>query len=163
MLFLQIVLYCLLFVLLVKCAAKNSGRNCLYFYPKDYLSEAQKRGIADVNAEMQKGKRFMVPFCVIMLITLILIVAVWNRAADFKTAYLQSLILLVCMNWFDGVVIDRLWVGSSKIWIVKGMEGVPYLKPWRTVIVKRSLATIVYAILALGIAGISVWICGLCH
>ena len=35
MLFFQIVLYCLLYLLLVKCAVRDSGRNCLYFYPKD--------------------------------------------------------------------------------------------------------------------------------
>ena len=28
------------------------------------------------------------------------------------------------MNWFDGIVVDELWVGHSKIWIVKGMEDV---------------------------------------
>ena len=121
------------------------------------------REIADVNAEMQKGKRFMLLFCAVMLAALILIVAVRNRTADFKTACFQSLILLVCTNWFDGIAVDRLWVGRGKIWIVKGMEGVPYVKPWRTVIAKRCLATILYAILALATAGISVWICRLCY
>ena len=47
---LQMALYCLLFVVLVKCAAGNSGLNCLYFYPKAYIDEAQKRGIADKDA-----------------------------------------------------------------------------------------------------------------
>ncbi len=46
MLFFQIVLYCLLYLLLVKCAVRDSGRNCLYFYPKEYIAEAQRRGIA---------------------------------------------------------------------------------------------------------------------
>ena len=158
MLFLQVALYCLLFVLLVKCAAKSSGRNCLYFYPKEYLIEAQRRGIADVNAEMQKGKRFMLLFCAVMLAALILIVAVWNRAADFKTAYFQSLILLVCTNWFDGIAVDQLWVSRSKIRIVKGMEGVPYVKPWRTVYTKRSAATVLYLLVAAAIGGIVVLI-----
>lgn len=42
MLFFQIVLYCLLYLLLVKCAVRDSGRNCLYFYPK----EIHRRGTA---------------------------------------------------------------------------------------------------------------------
>ena len=62
MLLLQIVLYCLLFVLLVKCAAGNSGLNCLYFYPEEYIAEAQKRGLADRSAVMKKGRRFMLAF-----------------------------------------------------------------------------------------------------
>ena len=48
-----------------------------------------------------------------------------------------------------GLVIDRLWVGHSKIWRIKGMEGMPYIKPWKDVLIKRSLATILYLILAL--------------
>ena len=55
-----------------------------------------------------------------------------------------------------GLVIDRLWVGDSKIWRIKGMEGVPYIKPWQDVLIKRSLATILYLILAL--AGVAVLI-----
>lgn len=105
------------------------GETACISYPKEFLNEAQRRGIADVNAEMQKGKRFMLLFCAVMLAALVLIVAVWNRTADFKTAYFQSLILLVCTNWFDGIAVDRLWVSRGKIWIVKGMEGVLYVKP----------------------------------
>ena len=103
-LLLEKVLYCLLFFLLVKCAVRNDGRNCLYFYPKEYIDEAQKRGIADKEATIKKGKRFMVPFCIGMLVVLVLIISVWNHVSDFKTAYLQAYLFLVVMNWFDGVL-----------------------------------------------------------
>ena len=46
MLLLQNVLCCLLYTLLIKCAVRNDGRNRLYFYPKEYIEEAQKHGIA---------------------------------------------------------------------------------------------------------------------
>ena len=158
LLVLQLILYCLLFLLLVKCAAKNSGRNCLYFYPADYIREVQNRGLADQAAESKKGKRFMIPFCILMLIALLLIIVGWNGVTDFKTAYLQSYLFLVVMNWFDGIVIDRLWVGHSKIWKIEGMEGVPYLKPWKTVLIKRGLGTLLYLLIALAVAGIVVLI-----
>ena len=59
MLLLQLILYCLLFLLLVKCAARDSGLNCIYFYPKEYIDEAEKCGIIrDKDAVMQKGKHF---------------------------------------------------------------------------------------------------------
>lgn len=130
MLLLQIILFCLLYISMVKYAAGNSGLNCLYFYPEEYIEEAQKRGIADKEATMKKGKHFMIPFCVIILIALILIISVWNHVTDFKTAYIQAVIFLVIVNWFDGIVIDQLWVGHSKLWMIEGMEGVPYTKPW---------------------------------
>ena len=158
LLVLQIVLYCFLFFLLVKCAVRNDGRNCLYFYPKEYIDEAQKRGIADRNATMVKGKRFMIPFCLVMLIVPILIISVWNRVTDFKTAYFQAVLFLVAMNWFDGIVMDRLWVGHSRIWVIEGMQGVPYVKPWKSVIIKRSLATVLYLVIALAVAGTAVLI-----
>ncbi len=154
----QLVLYCLLYILLVKCAVRNSGLNCLYFYPKEYIEEAHRRGIADKDAVMKKGKRFMIPFCIIIFAAVVLIVSVWNRAADFKTAYIQSALFLVVVNWFDALFIDRLWVGHSKIWAIPGMEGVPYVKPWKSMLIKRSLATVIYLILALALAGIAVWI-----
>ena len=80
----------------------------------------------------------------------------WNRVTDFRTAYGQSVLFLVVMNWFDGLVIDGLWVRRSKIWRIAGMEGIPYAKPWNTILVRRSLGTVVYLVLALAIAGIVV-------
>lgn len=155
---LQIVLYCLLFILLVKCAARNSGFNCLYFYSDEYLAEAQKRGLADIAETKKKGKRFMIPFCIIMFVVLILFIAVWNHVTDYKTAYIQTVLFLVVMNWFDGIVIDRIWVGHSKIWELEGMEGVPYVHPWKTIITKRSVATVSYLIVAFAVAGLIVLI-----
>lgn len=155
---LQIALYCLLFFLLVKCAVKDSGRNCLYFYPKAYLDEAQRRGIANREAEMKKGSRFMAFFCIVMLLALLAIVALWNCVSDFGTACLQTCLFPVVMNWFDGIVIDHPWVGQSRIWRVEGMEGVPYVKPWREVLVRRGMGTAIYLLLAPPIAGIALLI-----
>ena len=154
---LQLALFCFLFIFMVKCAARDSGINCLYFYPKEYIAEALKRGvITDEGTLMKKRKQFMIPFCIILLIVLILMISVWNRVTDFKTAYLQSLLFLIVMNWFDGIVIDELWVGRGKIWVIKGMEGVSYLKPWKEMLIKRGIGTLLYFIIALVPAGIVV-------
>lgn len=152
----QLVFYCLLYILLVKCAVRDDGRNCLYFYPKEYIEEAERRGIADKKTTMKKGKRFMILFCIAIFVALILIISVWNRVTDFQTAYMQAALFLVVVNWFDAIVIDRLWVGHSKIWIIRGMEGIPYVKPWKNILIKRSLATVMYLVLALAVAGIAV-------
>ena len=155
---LQTALYCLLFFLLVKCAVKDSGRNCRCFYPKACLDEAQRRGIANREAEMKKGSRFMAFFCIVMLLALLAIVALWNRVSDFGTACLQTCLFLVVMNWFDRIVIDHPWVGQSRIWRVEGMEGVPYVRPWREVLVRRGMGTAIYLLLAPPIAGIALLI-----
>ena len=155
---LQNILYCGLYILLVKCAAKNSGLNCLYFYPDEYIEEAHKRKIADKEATMKKGKRFIIPFCIVKCFALILIISVWNHLTDFKSAYIQAVLFLVVVNWFDGIVIDKLWVEHSKIWIIPGMEDVSYAKPWSYMLKRRTLGTIMYLVVALAIAGIVVLI-----
>ena len=94
LLFLQIVVYCVLFLAIVKCAVRNSGLNCLYFYPAEYIEEAEKRGIADKEATMKKGKKFMVPFCIFIFGILIPVIAFWNHVTDFKTAYIQAFLFL---------------------------------------------------------------------
>lgn len=134
---------------------ENDGRNCLYFYPTAYIDEAQRRGLAEHGDVMRRGKRFMIPFCAVMLIALVLIVGVWNRASTFRAAYAQTAVFLVVMNWFDGIIIDRLWVGRSKIWRIEGMEGVPYVKPWKTVLIKRGLGTVLYLLLSPAFAAIA--------
>lgn len=98
----------------------------------------------------------MIPFCIFIFLVLVPIIAFWNGVTDFKTAYIQAYILLVVMNWFDGIVFDRLWVGHSKIWKIEGMEGIPYIKPWKSILVKRSLAMVTYLEVALVIAGLMV-------
>ena len=158
LLIIQLVLYCLLFFLMVKAAVKDNGMNCLYFYPPAFIDEAAKRGLADKDETMKRGKRFMVPFCIIMLVVLVLIIAVWNRVTTFTAAYWQAVLFLVVMNWFDGLVIDLLWVGHSKIWRIEGMEGVPYVKLWRAVVNKRSAAMMLYLLVAAAIGGIVVLI-----
>ena len=92
---------------------RDSGRNCLYFYPDAYLDEAQKRGIADKTEELRKGKRFMTFFCLVIFVVLIADIAGWNGVKDFKTASFETYLFLVVVNWFDGFVIDLLW-GSAR-------------------------------------------------
>ena len=158
LLLLQIILCCLLYLALVKCAVRDNGRNCLYFYPDAYLDEAQKRGIANKDEELRKGKRFMTFFCLVIFVVLIAVIVGWNGVKDFKTASFETYLLLVVVNWFAGFVIDLLWVGHSKIWRIEGMEGVPYVKPWRTVYTKRSAATALYLLVAAAVGGIVVLI-----
>lgn len=110
LLIIQLILYCLLFFLMVKAAVKDNGMNCLYFYPPAFIDEAAKRGLADKDETMKRGKRFMVPFCIIMLVVLVFIIAVWNRVTTFTAAYWQAVLFLVVMNWFDGICMN--WCGS---------------------------------------------------
>lgn len=125
------------------------------FYPQEFLDEAQRRGIANKDEEMHKGKHFMTFFCLVIFAALIAIIAGWNGVKDFYTACFEAYLFLVVVNWFDGIVIDLLWVGHSSIWRI---EGIPYVKPWRMVVIKRSAAMTLYLLVAAAIGGIVVLI-----
>ena len=156
MLALQLVLYCALFTAMVKFAVRGGALDGLYFYPKPVQERVYALGRADRDAVARKRNRFMTLFFAVMLAALLLIIDLWNRASDFKTAYLQALLFLEVMNWFDGIVIDRLWVGHSDFWRIPGAEDIPYVQTWEQVLKKRGRLTLIWIAGAALVAGLVV-------
>ena len=156
MIALQLMLFCALFTLMVKIAVGNNALNGLYFYPKPVQERAFGIGLTDPETVALKRKRFMVPFFLVMLIALVLIIGLWNGINTFWPAYLQALLFLEVMNWYDGIVIDKLWVGHSRFWLLPGCEDIPYVQTWRQVLKKRGILTLVWIAGAGVVAGIVV-------
>ena len=156
MIILQLILYCLLFTLMVKLAVGNNAVNGLYFYPKPVQERAFAVGLTDRETVARKRRTFMIPFFLVMLAALVLIIGAWDRVSDFKAAYLLALLFLEVMNWYDGVVIDRLWVGRSSFWLLPGCEDIPYVQTWRQVLKKRTILTLIWVAGAAVVAGIVV-------
>ena len=154
MIVLQLALYCALFTLMVKSGVGNSALNGLYFYPKPVREKVYELGLTDRETVARKRKRFMIPFFLVMLAALVLIVGLWNGIRAFRPAYLQALLFLEVMNWYDGIVIDRLWVGHSRFWVIPGTEGIPFVQTWPQVLRKRGLLSLVWLIGAAAAAGI---------
>ncbi|MDE6589419.1 MAG: hypothetical protein K2K53_03535 [Oscillospiraceae bacterium] len=148
----QLVLFCLFYMGLVKLYVGNNAVNGLYFYPKPVQERAIALGLTDAETMDRKRKQFLCGFSIAILAVLILIIGGWNGARDFKTAYLQALLFLEVVNWFDGIVIDRLWVGHSKFWVIPGTEDIPFVKPWKAVLTKRGLAMLAWAVIAAVVA-----------
>jgi len=96
----------------------------------------------------------MIPFMIVMLCALLLIIGLWNGIRDFRPAYFQALLFLEVMNWYDGIVIDRLWVGHSKLWIIPGTEDIPFVQTWRQVFKKRMILTLIWIVGAAVVAGL---------
>ena len=152
----QLILFCLLFTAMVKLAVWRGAIDGLYFYPKPVQERAFAIGLTDRETVARKRKRFMIPFFLVMLSALVLIIGVWNRVSDFKTAYLLALLLLEVMNWYDGIVIDRLWVGHSRFWLLPGCEDIAYVQTWGQVLKKRTILTLIWVVGAAIVAGIVV-------
>ena len=157
MIVLQLVIYCLIFTAIVKVAVIGGAVNGLYFYPKEIQDRVIENGLI-TREKMNKRKIFMSAFYIIMPVAAVLIIGLWNQVTDFKTAYLQALLFLLVMNWYDGIVIDKLWVGYSKLWIIPGMEDLPYVQTWSQMIKKRVFLSLIWVFGAALIAGIVVLI-----
>lgn len=158
LLILQLCLFCALFTALVYLFTWGKAVNALYFYPKPVQERVFEIGLADRADVARKHKRFLISFPLMMLAVLLLIIGAWNGVRDFKTAYLQSLLFLEVMNWYDGIVIDRLWVGHSGFWVLPGTEDIPFVQTWPQVLKKRGKLTLVWFVGAAVVAALVVWI-----
>ena len=144
MIVLQLILYCALFTLMVKIGVGKNALNGLYFYPKPVQEKVYALGLTDRETVAKKRKRFMIAFFAVMAAALVLIIRVWNGIQSFWAAYLQALIFLEVMNWYDGIVIDRLWVGHSSFWVIPGAEEIPFVQTWPQVLKKRGILTLIW-------------------
>ena len=156
MIFLQLILFCALFTMMVKLAVGSSALNGLYFYPKPIQEKVYALGLTNRETVARKRKYFMIPFFLVMLSALVLIIGLWNGVRRFWPAYWQALLFLEVMNWYDGIVIDRLWVGHSRFWIIPGTEEIPFVQTWPQVMKKRGILTLIWIVGAAVVAGIVV-------
>ena len=156
MIVLQLILFCGLFTLMVKLGVGNNARNGLYFYPKPVQKKVYELGLTDRETVAKKRKGFMIAFFAAMAAALILIIRVWSGIHSFWAAYLQALLFLEVMNWYDGIVIDRLWVGHSRFWVIPGTEEIPFVQTWPQVLKKRGILTLIWIAGAAIVAGIVV-------
>ena len=158
MMILQLVLFCALFTLMVKIGVGNNALNGLYFYPKPVQEKVYELGLTERETVAKKRKRFMAAFFAVMAAALILILRVWNGNQSFRAAYWQAIIFLEVMNWYDGIVIDRLWVGHSRFWVIPGTEEIPFVQTWPQVLKKRGILTLIWIAGAAIVAGIVVFL-----
>lgn len=158
MLIIQLILYCLIFTCIVKAAVIGGAVNGLYFYPKAVQDRAIEIGLTTRESMKKRSKIFMSAFYIIMLVSLILIIGLWNQVSNFKTAYLQALLFLLVMNWYDGIVIDKIWVGHSSFWILPGLEDMPFTKSWGDMFKKRIILSLIWVVGAALVAGLVVLI-----
>ena len=158
MIIIQLILYCALFTLMVKLGVGGNALNGLFFYPGPVREKAYALGLTGRETVSRRRKRFMITFFTVVAIAMVLIIRVWNGIHGFGPAYLQALLFLEVMNWYDGIVIDRLWVGHSTFWIIPGTEDIPFVQTWPEVLKKRGILSLIWIAGAAVVAGLVVLI-----
>ena len=144
MIALQLILFCALFTLMVKLAVGSNALNALFFYPQPVQERVYALKLTDRETVARRRTRFMIPFFLVMLAALLGIIGLWNGVRAFGLAYFLALLFLEVMNWYDGIVIDRLWVGHSRLWIIPGTEDIPFVQTWPQVLKKRGILTLIW-------------------
>lgn len=153
---LQLILYCALFFFILLCHVRKNGSRILFFYPPEFQSEAVSRGVVDNHELHRRMAKFVVPFFLIMGAALVAIIAWWNGADSFWPAYGQAVLFLLVVNWFDGIVLDGIWIGKSHRFDMPELKDVPHAYKWKTIITQRLALSVVCAIVAFAVAGIVV-------
>ena len=125
-----------------------------------YSAEVQERCVELGLTTKEKIKRKTVllkAVCLpIYLVYLFLCVCTINNAQGFFTAFWQFFVILFVMNLIDRFLIDGLWVGHTKAWIIPGTED---LMPYITKADKRKkwfAGTVGMVVIAAILAGIRI-------
>jgi hypothetical protein len=156
MFLIQVLIYLFFFTAAIAAVVANGPLGGIFFYPKPVQQRALELGLTDVETIHKRKKWFFTVLMIGIVALPVLFIGLWNRVTDFQTAYVQSLLLLEIMNWYDGIVMDRLWVGHSKFWVIQGCEDLPYAKSVKTVMIERGIMTLVYLPIAAVVAEIAV-------
>lgn len=152
----QNVIYLACFTASIVIVVRKGPIGGIFFYPKPVQERVFELGLAD---RQKTGKRTAIYMTLLMIGVIVLpavFIGVWNHVTDFKSAYIQALIMLEIMNWYDGIFIDRLWVGHSKFWIIPEAKDLPYVKSWEEIFRKRIAASVIY----LAVAALVAWLAG---
>lgn len=156
--FLQLLIYLLLFTAAIKAVAGNDPVGCIFFYPKPVQQRVYDMGLTTPEMIRKRKTIFFTALFTGVLVLPVIFIGVWNGVTDFRTAYVQALLFLEIMNWYDGIVIDSVWVRYSKFWTIKGTEDLPYIKDIKSVLSKRIAASVLYMPIAALIAWFSILI-----
>ncbi|MCM1023736.1 MAG: hypothetical protein NC395_06720 [Prevotella sp.] len=143
---------CFLLWLICRIGIRNGAADMVHLYEKD----VQKRAVELGLTTKEKIKKSAVLYKIIGLVLNFgyTVAAVYfvNGARGFAQGFLQSLIIIMTMGVFDRIIIDLLWVGHTKAWIIPGTEDLrPYI-PLKTHAFKWTVTLVVFPVWAAVIA-----------
>ncbi|MCM1268351.1 MAG: hypothetical protein NC302_10640 [Bacteroidales bacterium] len=155
---LQMFLYLLFFTVCIKLLVLDDPLRGIFFYPKPIQQRVYELGLTTKEEAKRRQKIFFTALVLGIAILPIVFIGCWSGISDFKTAFLRAVIFLETMNWYDGIVVDEIWVRFDPFWVIRGMEDLSHVKDWKFVLKERVAMTIVYLPVAAVLAKLAVMI-----
>lgn len=143
-----------LLVLVCAVGIRKGAVGMVHLYNIEVQERCVELGLISKEKIRQKVILLKAVCLPIYLIYLFLCLFVINQAENFFATFYQSFVILFVMNLVDRFLIDELWVGHTKAWIIPGTED---LMPYITKADKRKkwlAGTFGMAIIALVLAGL---------
>lgn len=143
-------------VLYLICALgiRNGAVNMVHLYSKEVQDRAIELGLTTGEKIRKAGKRFKLVGLLFYFCYTILCVYVINGARGFLPSFLQFVAILWIMGVFDRIVVDLIWVGHTKAWIIPGTEDLmPYISV-KAHLMKWIVTLLVYPTMAALICGL---------
>lgn len=153
---LQICIYLICFTASIKLLVLNNPVRGIFFYPKQIQQRVFEMGLTTRAESNRRKVIFFTALCLGAFILPVIFIGCWSGISDFGTAFMHALIFLEVMNWYDGIVVDEIWVRFSKFWVIKGVEDISHVKGWKFVLAERLIMTVVYVPVAALIAWLAV-------
>lgn len=144
------------FLLYLSCAVgiRNGAVNMAFLYSEDVQERTVANGLT-TKEKLQKSKKLFIIFGLIAFLayTVICVFAV-NGTRGFLPSFVEFLVILMIAQVFDRIVIDLIWVGHTKAWIIPGTEDLmPYI-PVKAHVMKWTKTIIMCPVAAAVICGI---------
>ncbi|MCM1543363.1 MAG: hypothetical protein NC121_19185 [Blautia sp.] len=155
---LQLFIYLLFFTVCIKLLVLNDPMRGIFFYPKPIQRRAFEMGLATEEEAKRRKSVFFAVLVLGIVILPVVFIGCWSGISDFRTAFIRAVIFLEVMNWYDGIVVDEIWVRFDRFWVIKGMEDMSHVKNLKFVLTERLIMTAVYIPVAAIIAKLAVMI-----
>ncbi len=117
-------------LLALVCAVgiRKGAVGMVHLYGPAVQERCVELGLTSKESIKRKATLLKVVCLPMYLVYLFLCVFVMNKAQGFCTTLWQSFVILFVMNLVDRFLIDELWVGHTKAWIIPGTEDcMPYI------------------------------------
>lgn len=148
------------FLLYLTCAVgiRNGAVNMVFLYSEAVQERVVASGITTKEKILRSGKLFKTFGLLLCFGYTIICVFAVNGTRGFLPSLAEFSAILLIMGVFDRIVVDTIWVGHTKAWIIPGTEDLmPYIKV-KDHIKKWIVTIIVYPAMAAVICGIMVLI-----